>query len=90
MVLERGGGAGELDAADLDEIGAVDEVEGGTDANVLPNFSTVIFHCGGTGARPTKDGLSVTAFPSGVRTIPIEATESIAPVLFRRHGTACK
>src|SRR5215468_10481029 len=63
----------------------VDEVEEGTDANSLPEFSTVIFHCGGAGARPTKDGLSVTAFPSGVRTIPIEATESVAPVLFRRR-----
>src|SRR5437016_4524052 len=49
------------------------------------SFSTVIFHCGGTGARPGKDGLDVTAFPSGVRTIPIEATESIAPVMFRRR-----
>jgi N-methylhydantoinase B len=48
-------------------------------------FSTVIFHCGGTGARPGKDGLDVTAFPSGVRTIPVEATESVAPVLFRRR-----
>jgi N-methylhydantoinase B len=63
----------------------VDEVEDGTDANDLPQFSTVIFHCGGAGARPTKDGLSVTAFPSGVRTIPVEATESVAPVLFRRR-----
>ena len=63
----------------------VDEVEDGSDANALPEFSTVIFHCGGAGARPTKDGLSVTAFPSGVRTIPVEATESIAPVLFRRR-----
>jgi N-methylhydantoinase B len=63
----------------------VDEVEDGTDANNLPQFSTVIFHCGGAGARPTKDGLSVTAFPSGVRTIPVEATESVAPVLFRRR-----
>jgi N-methylhydantoinase B len=63
----------------------VDEVEEGTDANDLEAFSTVIFHCGGAGARPTKDGLSVTAFPSGVRTIPIEATESIAPVVFRRR-----
>ena len=63
----------------------VDEVEDGTDANDLPEFSTVIFHCGGAGARPTKDGLSVTAFPSGVRTIPVEATESIAPVLFHRR-----
>jgi N-methylhydantoinase B len=51
----------------------------------VPPFSTVIFHCGGTGARPGKDGLDVTAFPSGVRTIPIEATESVAPVMFRRR-----
>ena len=54
--------------------------QGGT-----PPFSTVIFHCGGTGARPEKDGLDVTAFPSGVRTIPIEATEAVAPVMFRRR-----
>ncbi|HVM78909.1 MAG TPA: hydantoinase B/oxoprolinase family protein [Stellaceae bacterium] len=63
----------------------VDEVAEGADANDLPEFSTVIFHCGGAGARPGKDGLSVTAFPSGVRTIPVEATESIAPVVFRRR-----
>src|SRR5690348_7797273 len=63
----------------------VDEVEDGTDANALPQFSTVIFHCGGAGARPEKDGLSVTAFPSGVRTIPIEATENVAPVVFYRR-----
>jgi N-methylhydantoinase B len=63
----------------------VDEVEEGTDANALPEFSSVIFHCGGAGARPGKDGLSATSFPSGVRTIPIEATESIAPVIFYRR-----
>jgi N-methylhydantoinase B len=63
----------------------VDEVEEGTDANDLALFSTVIFHCGGTGARPGKDGLSATSFPSGVRTIPVEATESIAPVVFYRR-----
>jgi N-methylhydantoinase B len=63
----------------------VDEVEAGTDANTLPEFSTVIFHCGGAGARPQKDGLSATAFPSGVRTIPVEATESVAPVVFYRR-----
>ena len=51
----------------------------------VPAFSTVIFHCGGTGARPGKDGLDVTAFPSGVRTIPVEATEAVAPVIFRRR-----
>jgi N-methylhydantoinase B len=63
----------------------VDEIEAGTDANTLQDFSTVIFHCGGTGARPGKDGLSATSFPSGVRTIPVEATESVAPVVFYRR-----
>src|ERR1700731_4630690 len=63
----------------------VDEVEEGTDANAQAAFSTVVFHCGGAGARPTKDGLSAPAFPSGVRTIPVEATESIAPVVFYRR-----
>ena len=42
----------------------VDEVAEGADANELAAFSTVIFHCGGAGARPGKDGLSATAFPS--------------------------
>jgi N-methylhydantoinase B/oxoprolinase/acetone carboxylase alpha subunit len=36
----------------------------------------------GTGARPTKDGLSTTAFPSGVGGIPVEITEAQAPVVF--------
>ncbi|MFI4986363.1 MAG: hydantoinase B/oxoprolinase family protein [Alphaproteobacteria bacterium] len=63
----------------------VDEVEEGVDPASLPQFSTVIFHCGGSGARPTKDGLDVTAFPSGVRTIPVEATETVAPVVFWRR-----
>src|SRR5258708_20163328 len=62
----------------------IDEL-GGEDRPDVPPFSTVIFHCGGTGARPGKDGLDVTAFPSGVRTIPVEATESIAPIIFRRR-----
>jgi N-methylhydantoinase B len=62
----------------------LDELAEGDHEDIAP-FSTVIFHCGGTGARPGKDGLDVTAFPSGVRTIPVEATESIAPVMFRRR-----
>ncbi len=66
----------------IDELSG-DERSPGTQ-DVAP-FSTVIFHCGGTGARPGKDGLDVTAFPSGVRTIPVEATESVAPVMFRRR-----
>ncbi|HXQ67902.1 MAG TPA: hydantoinase B/oxoprolinase family protein [Alphaproteobacteria bacterium] len=63
----------------------VDEVEEGVDPSTLPQFSTVIFHCGGSGARPSKDGLDVTAFPSGVRTIPVEATETVAPIVFWRR-----
>ncbi|MDH3451791.1 MAG: hydantoinase B/oxoprolinase family protein, partial [Gammaproteobacteria bacterium] len=47
-------------------------------------FSVTIFHSGGTGARPGKHGLSATAFPSGVRNTPVEITESIAPLVFRR------
>ncbi len=47
-------------------------------------FSVTIFHSGGTGARPGKPGLSATAFPSGVRNTPVEITESIAPLIFRR------
>jgi N-methylhydantoinase B len=64
---------------------AVDEIPEGVDPAELSSWSTVIFHCGGAGARPGKDGLNVTAFPSGVRTIPVEATETIAPVVFRRR-----
>ncbi len=39
---------------------------------------------GGTGARPHKDGLSATAYPSGVRGTPVEVAESITPLLFWR------
>ena len=40
---------------------------------------------GGTGARPAKDGLSTTAFPSGVRTTPTEVNEVTAPLVFKRR-----
>ncbi len=39
---------------------------------------------GGTGARPTKDGLSATAYPSGVKGTPVEINESVAPLIFHR------
>jgi N-methylhydantoinase B len=48
----------------------------------LPDFEVITFNSGGTGARPTRDGLDGTAFPSGVRTMPVEATENFAPVVF--------
>ena len=46
-------------------------------------FAVNVFHSGGTGARPVQDGLSATAFPSGVRNTPVEITETIAPLLIR-------
>ncbi len=42
------------------------------------------FNSGGSGARPTSDGLNSTAFPSGVMTMPIEATENAGPVIIWR------
>lgn len=56
------------------------QVSGG--AAELPDFEVITFNSGGTGARPGKDGLDGTAFPSGVRTMPVEATENVAPVVF--------
>ena len=44
----------------------------------------LMFNSGGMGARPTLDGLSATAFPSGVMTMPIEATEQTGPVVIWR------
>ena len=42
------------------------------------------FNSGGSGARPAFDGLNATAFPSGVMTMPIEATEHAGPVIIWR------
>ncbi|MDP6565603.1 MAG: hydantoinase B/oxoprolinase family protein [Alphaproteobacteria bacterium] len=47
-------------------------------------FAINLFHTGGAGARPSKDGLSATAFPSGVRNTPVEINESIAPIVVWR------
>lgn len=42
------------------------------------------FNSGGSGARPALDGLNATAFPSGVMTMPVEATEHAGPVIIWR------
>ena len=54
-------------------------ISGGGFANATP-FTVTMFHNGGTGARPSKDGLSATSYPSGVRNTPVEINESLAPV----------
>ena len=52
--------------------------------SAAPQFTITAVTNGGTGARPIKDGLSATAYPSGVRGTPVEINESVAPLLFRR------
>ena len=42
------------------------------------------FYAGGAGGRPGKDGLDCTAFPSGVRSTPVEITENTAPLVIWR------
>ena len=51
---------------------------------VIGDFEVITFNSGGTGARPAFDGLDATAFPSGVRTMPVEATENVAPIVIWR------
>lgn len=47
-------------------------------------FNVMNVGIGGIGGRPGKDGLSCTAFPSGVGTIPVEITETQCPLWFKR------
>jgi N-methylhydantoinase B len=48
-------------------------------------FAVTITTNGGTGARPNKNGLSATAFPSGVKGSPVEIMEAAAPIVFWRR-----
>lgn len=47
-------------------------------------FATVTFNAGGAGANADRDGWNTTAFPSGVKTMPVEAVEATVPILVRR------
>ncbi|MCC7428750.1 MAG: hydantoinase B/oxoprolinase family protein [Alphaproteobacteria bacterium] len=44
-------------------------------------FDVTMFHAGGAGARPNLDGLSATAYPSGLRNVPVEITETVVPIV---------
>lgn len=46
------------------------------------SFTSLNVALGGMGARPGSDGLSTTAFPSGVGAVPVEAAEVAAPVIY--------
>ncbi len=53
-----------------------------------PDFVVNPIFNGGTGARPGKDGLSTTAFPSGVRTTSTEINEATSPlVIWKKEYT---
>ena len=51
-------------------------------ANNNSLFAVTAVVNGGTGARPNKDGLSATAYPSGVKGTPVEINEAVAALLF--------
>lgn len=56
-----------------------------TDAPEYARRAEVLtFNSGGAGARPQLDGMDATAFPSGVMTMPVEATEHVGPVIIWR------
>ena len=50
----------------------------------LRSSQVLMFNSGGTGARPQLDGLSATAFPSGVHTMSSEVTEYAGPITIWR------
>jgi N-methylhydantoinase B len=52
-------------------------------------FAIELVFSGGTGARPSLDGLSATAFPSGVWGSQVETTEAAAPILVHRRELRC-
>ena len=54
------------------------------DIGPTERFSALSVQTGGTGARSSLDGLSATAFPSGVAGVPVEIIETITPLIFWR------
>lgn len=48
-------------------------------------FALELVFNGGTGARPHLDGLSATAYPSGVWGSQVETTEAVAPILITKR-----
>ena len=48
-------------------------------------FTYVWFSAGGAGALPLRDGLSATAFPSGIAGVPAEVIETLSPVFLKRR-----
>lgn len=78
-------GMGHVGGADGNVDGNVDGPMDQIEAAKRARRSEILtFNSGGSGARPTLDGMNTTAFPSGVMTMPVEATEQAGPVLILR------
>ena len=50
------------------------------------SFTYVFFSSGGMGARPDKDGISATAFPSGIQGVPAEIIETVSPLMMEKRA----
>lgn len=48
-------------------------------------FAYIFFSAGGMGAGHDRDGLSATAFPSGIMGVPVEAIETSSPLIMHRR-----
>jgi N-methylhydantoinase B len=57
----------------------------GEDPRTGQRFTYVWFSAGGAGALASKDGLSATAFPSGIAGVPAEVIETLSPVVVKRR-----
>lgn len=57
----------------------------GTDNESESDFTLTSFGAGGSGGRPTKDGLTTTGFPTGVRAAPTEILETLTPLVQQRR-----
>jgi N-methylhydantoinase B len=49
-------------------------------------YTFMLFQCGGTGARQTKDGLNNVGFPSGVAGVPAEVLESQTALVLEQRA----
>jgi N-methylhydantoinase B len=57
----------------------------GVERKTGKHFSFTWFSSGGTGALKHKDGLSATAYPSGIAGVPAEVIETLAPLVVLRR-----
>jgi N-methylhydantoinase B len=60
------------------------EKEHNSSAHEISRAEVLMFNSGGSGARPSLDGMNATAFPSGVMTMPVEVTEQVGPIIIWR------